>query len=451
MTIATAARTAVSLRSLIGIAAASLIAAVPVSIPGAASAKTKAEPPQSLFSRLFHPKAERAKAAHRRHAPAKAARGDAKPRGPTRASLYQQAEEYWNEVAAKRRQRIAKRRNNEPITLDDYVLTQPPPIVRRPPPPPPGAPRVPRVPVLAEFLKMGAQQYGFVPDPPTDEMAFKLAYAKIAIAAGITRDQAVGIYSFETGGNGTYNVQAGLTHPSPRARAISPAIGYNQLLSTNTVGLLAQNGDRYVAALQDKAAHERGEAKAHLEGKIAALKKMIAFCRSVPFSWAEHDKLAKFTYGGIGVHAAVVDRDIGPLLQAQKLIDSVEFIRSKGHQEPLTAAELALMNLTGDGNGLDLVTMPKEMRPKVPTSNFFQEHGYNRNSIARRTAVVSGLFEDIDAKMKRRADQPGARDMAAAFEQAAKAASTTAVPPGSTTAAVIAEPSSAPERGRPGP
>ena len=59
-----------------------------------------------------------------------------------------------------------------------------------------------------------------------------------------------------------------------------------------------------------------------MERKIATLKKMIAFSRTVPNAWSEHDKLAKTTEGGMGIHAAVLDRDIGPLLQTQKLLDS---------------------------------------------------------------------------------------------------------------------------------
>ena len=350
-----------------------------------------------------------------------------KPPGPSRPALANLAGEYWDAVAAKRRVRIAKRRANEPITLDDYVLTQPPSIIRRLPPRPPAERHIPRIPVLADMLKAASDQFGFVPDFPESELAFKQAYARVAIAAGITAEQAVGIYAFETGGNGTYNVQAGLTHPSPRARAISPAIGYNQLLSTNTVGLLAQNGDRYIEALQVKAGQLTGEPKAVLERKIAALRRMIAFCRSVPYAWAAHDKLAKGTLGGVGVHAAVVDRDLGPLLQTQKLLDSVVFIRSKGYDKTLTAAELALMNLTGDGNGLDLVTMPLEWRARVPTSNFFQEHGYNRNSIARRTAVVSALFESIEGRMRRSSQQPGAQEMAAAFATVAQEAPRAAI------------------------
>ena len=117
---------------------------------------------------------------------------------------------------------------------------------------------------------------------------------------------------------------------------------------------------------------------------------MIAFSRTVPNAWSEHDKLAKTTQGGMGIHAAVLDRDIGPLLQTQKLLDSVLFAQHERHQRPLTAAELELMNFTGDGNGFDLVTMPQELRDKVPTSNFFQRGGYERNPIARRTGTVGG-------------------------------------------------------------
>ena len=64
-----------------------------------------------------------------------------------------------------------------------------------------------------------------------------------------------------------------------------------------------------------------------MDRKIEALKKMIAFSRTVPNAWSEHDKLAKNTHGGIGIHAAVLDRDIGPLLQTQKLLNSVLFAR----------------------------------------------------------------------------------------------------------------------------
>ncbi len=80
---------------------------------------------------------------------------------------------------------------------------------------------------------------------------------------------------------------------------------------------------------------------------------------------------------GWAIHAMVLDIDVGPLLQTHKLLTSVIFARAKGYTRPLTAAELEMMNLTGDGTGLDMVTMPQAMREQVPTSNFFQRSAMN--------------------------------------------------------------------------
>lgn len=329
---------------------------------------------------------------------------------------------YWNSVVEKRRGRNAKRRNGEAIVLQDYVLTQPP-VYAGPPRPPGLTPSVPEgpapmrkfIPVVADLLKAAKEEFGFAPDQVKSELEFKRAYAKVASAAGITRDQAVRIYSFETGGNGTYDVQSGLTSPQrPGARAISPAIGYNQLLNTNSVGLLAEHGEQFVEVLNKKAAALQGDAKKQMERKIAVLQRMIAFSRTVPNQWAEHDKLA-FTPGGMAIHSLVLDRDVGPLLQTQKLLNSVLFARSKGYNAPLTAAELAMMNLTGDGNGFDMISLPAAIRSQVPTSNFFQQGGYERNSVAIRNNVVSTLLAATDAKMDQASKQQGARDLAQGF------------------------------------
>ena len=334
-----------------------------------------------------------------------------------------EAAAYWKSIAEKRSLRFAKRRNNQPVELADYVLTQPP-VYTGPPRPPgyrpprrhPTEPRVP-IPTVAEFLAAAAEQYKFVPDRPRSEAEFKQAYARIASAAGLTREQAVRIYSFETGGNGTYDGQAGLVGAGGRkgGRPISPAMGYNQLLSTNTLSLLAEHGDRFVATLSEAAATLKEPDRAAMERKISSLHKMIAYARTVPRAWSHQDKLAKTTRGGIGIHAAVLDRDIGPLLQTQKLLDSVLFARMKGHARPLTAAELELMNFTGDGNGFDMVLMPQELREQVPTSNFFQRGGYERNPIARRTGTVANLFAAIETKMDRASQAPGAKELAEAF------------------------------------
>lgn len=337
-----------------------------------------------------------------------------------RNSYDAQAASYWDAVAAKRRGRNAKRRNHEPIGVEDYVLSQPPiytgpprPIDPRAPAPP--APERPEIPVVADFLQNAVEQFGFVPQRPASDLDFKRAYAKAALAAGLTRDQIVGVYVFETGGNGTYDSQAGLVPYRPGARAISPAIGYNQLLSTNSVSLLAEHGGRIAAALRLKANSLGGTPKLVMERKIDALKRMIAFSRSVPDRWSEHDRLAKTTAGGFGIHAAVLDIDIGPLLQVQKLTDSVRFARSKGFSAPLTPAELEIMNLTGDGNGFDIVSMPQDLRTRVPTANFFQQQGYERNPVARRTGVVANLVADIENKMQRGTQAQGARELAASF------------------------------------
>jgi hypothetical protein len=321
-----------------------------------------------------------------------------------------EARTYWDSISDKRRTRFAKRRNGETIGANDYVLTQPP-VYSGPPRPKdqdePDTTRPPRapIPVVADFVKAAADHYRFAPHRPASELEFKRAYAREAKAAGLTREQIVRIYSFETGGNGTYDVQSGLTHPRPNARAISTAVGYNQLLTTNSVSLLAGHGDHFVQALRQ---HNTDD------NKVSHLRRMIAFARTVPNQWDEHGKLAK-TRGGLGIHAAVLDRDFGPLLQVQKLLNSVKFAQTKGHTARLTAAELEMMNLTGDGNGIDLVTMPQSLRERVPTSNFFQRGGYERNGIARRTGTVAALYTEMNGIMDRLSQQPGAKELASAF------------------------------------
>ena len=358
------------------------------------------------------------------------------PRAPTSADERAKAEQYlaarrkfeeesaayWRAIGEKRRIRNAKRRDNEPVRLDDYVLDQPPVYsgpARPPGPAVPPEPRRPDMPVVADFLKAASEQFGFVPRQPENELAFKRAYARAALDAGLTRDQAVGIYVFETGGNGAYNTQAGLIGSG--SRAISPALGYNQLLSTNSVGLLAEHGERLVEMLERKAEQLSGAPRQAMQQKIAALRRMIAFSRTVPNQWAEHDKLAKTTPGGLGIHAAVLDLDIGPWLQTRKLVNSVLFARARGHKPALSAAELELMNFTGDGNGIDLVLMPADLRRRVPTANFFQQEGYERNPIARRTGVVAAFIASIESRMEGSARAQGARELAVAFDEIAAA------------------------------
>jgi hypothetical protein len=336
-----------------------------------------------------------------------------------RAAFEEEASAYWNSIADKRRGRNAKRREHLQIALDDYVLTQPPVYTgpKRPVNPQPEAeePREPRrerkyIPVVADLLKAAADNYQWTPQQPANDLDFKRAYARFASAAGLTREQAVRVYAFETGGNGTHASQSGF-HGS---HAISTAIGYNQLLTTNTVELLAEQGDGFVKLLMEKAIRLSGPARQAMDHKVAVLKKMLVLARSVPDDWSEHEKIGD-TWQGWALHAMVLDIDVGPMLQTHKLLTSVIFAREKGYTRPLTAAELEMMNLTGDGTGLDMVTMPLAMRERVPTSNFFQRSGYERNPVAIHHNTVAKLLAVTDERMDSNSNLLGAKELAAAF------------------------------------
>jgi hypothetical protein len=325
------------------------------------------------------------------------------------------ADAYWSSIAQQRRQRNAKRANREQLSIDDYVLTQPPVYTGPPKPRDPSKPAEqappPYVPVVSDFLADAQQEFAFAPRMPQSENEFKRAYARVALAAGLNAEQIVRIYSFEAGGNGEYDVQAGRERDK-QARAITTALGYNQLLATNSVEIIAESGDKFVKNLQAHAATLPDAEKKALQSKLAIVHRMIDFARSVPDDWNQHQVLAN-TPKGLGVHALNLDLDVGPYLQTQKLIDSVNFARRKGFSGTLTAAELEMMNLTGDGNGFDMITMRREWRDRVPTSNFFQQRGYRDNPVAQRNNVVSKLIAATDAQMDREVKLPGARDLAA--------------------------------------
>jgi hypothetical protein len=333
-----------------------------------------------------------------------------------RAAFEAEASAYWSSIAEKRRGRNAKRREHLAIALDDYVLTQPPVYAgpRRPVNPegePEAQPRPYKaIPLVADLLQAAGEHFQWTPQKPASEVEFKRAYARVASAAGLTREQAVRVYSFETGGNGNYDMQSGLRS----GRAISTAIGYNQLLTTNSVELIAEQGHEFVGELTQKAAQLSGAPRRAMDQKIVVLKKMVAYARSVPDDWSQHEKLGD-TPQGWALHAMVLDIDIGPLLQTHKLLTSLIFARAKGYARPLTAAELEMMNLTGDGTGLDMVTMPQAMREVVPTSNFFQRSGYERNPVASRHNTVAKLLAITDSRMDSNSALPGAKELAAAF------------------------------------
>ncbi len=322
---------------------------------------------------------------------------------------------YWNQISEKRQLRNAKRAHGEPVSISDYVLTQPPVYTGPPKPRNPLKPEVPPpriyVPVVADFVAAARQEFKFVPRFPQSETEFKRDYAKVALAAGLTREQIVRIYGFEATGNGSYDIEAGLEY-NKHGRAITTALGYNQLLATNSVEILAEKGDEFIKQVESKAAVASGAEHQSVDDKIDVLRRMVAFSRSVPDAWGGHEILAN-TPKGLAVHALNLDLDVGPILQTQKLLDSLVFARRKGFSRTLTAAELEMMNLTGDGNGFDMVTMPASWRDQVPTANFFRPSGYADNPVAQRNSVVAKLIAATDARMDEEIKKPGARELAA--------------------------------------
>jgi hypothetical protein len=327
------------------------------------------------------------------------------------------ANAYWSSISEKRKLRNSKRAAGEALSIDDYVLDQPPVYTGPAKPRNPLKPETPQrrvaVPIVADFVAAAQQQFNFVPRMPQSDVEFKRVYAQVAQSAGLTKDQVVRIYSFEATGNGSYDVEAGLEY-NKHARAITTALGYNQLLATNSVEIIAEKGSQCIDEFRTEASQLADGQRQALDNKIEVLRKMVAFARSVPDDWNQHEILAN-TEKGLGVHALNLDIDVGPLLQTQKLLDSIVFARRKGVTRTLTAAELEMMNLTGDGNGFDMVTMPPQWRDQVPTSNFFRPSGYFDNPVAQHNNVVARLIAATDARMDEETKKQGAKDLAAAL------------------------------------
>jgi hypothetical protein len=59
--------------------------------------------------------------------------------------------------------------------------------------------------------------------------------------------------------------------------------------------------------------------------------------------------------------------------------------------------------------------MPQPLREQVPTANFFQRSGYERNPVAIRHNTVAKLLAITDSRMDSNSRLPGAKDLAAAF------------------------------------
>ncbi len=334
---------------------------------------------------------------------------------------------YWGEVDDKRSARKKKRAAKLPFERDDYVMRLPPTysgpklttalakkydqfLVAQSKADP--TPRK-EMASVADYLAMAKRVYNFTPER-VSEKEFKRRYALEAQRLGLSKDQVVRVYALETGGIGTYDMQAGIHPLRKTGRPISSALGYAQLLDANSVNELYKAAPDFVTRLETLLRNPNNSAArtAQLKAKIASVKRMYANVRSIPFEWSRQQAYAN-TPEGMGVHALNIDADIGPMLQAIKL-KGLKDTADKAGRSNLSGAEIELMNLSGPATGLEM------MQPagrKAPTTNFFARRAYYVNKMVIGL-TGEGLLAELDRRMDSAVKTPGSVEFAQAFDRA---------------------------------
>lgn len=331
---------------------------------------------------------------------------------------------YWIAVDQKREVRKKKRAAGQPFVADDYIGEQPPKYQGPALDPeiakivaavkPPGEPDPPK-PMVADFLAHARQEFGFVPTAAS-EREFKRRYAEEALAHGLTKAQVVRVYALETGGRGTYDMQAGIDPETRKGTPISSALGYAQLLTANSISELVKYGDGFIARLEAMGRDPRTDKRraVGLKAKAASVRRMMAALRTVPKEWSAHVKFGN-TPKGLGIHALNLDADLGPWLQAIKL-KGVKEEADRAGRTRLSGAEIELMNLAGPRTGLEMM---EPVGRAMPTANFFSQGGYYRNTIVREKTGAE-LLKALDERMEIHLKKPGSIEFAAAFDEALK-------------------------------
>ena len=264
---------------------------------------------------------------------------------------------------------------------------------------------------VADYLDAAKRAYNFTPER-VPEKEFKLRYAAEAAKLGLSKEQVVRVYALETGGNGTYDMQAGIHPIKKTGHAISSALGYAQLLDANSVNELARSGATFIARLNQKLRDPTNtpERRASLKRKLAVLKKMYANVKRLPFEWDTQQAYAK-TLEGMGIHAINIDGDIGPMLQAMKL-RTLKDTADKQGRGALSGAQIELMNLAGPVTGLEMMQAPGSM---APTTNFFARRAYYVNKMVIGL-TGAGLQAELDRRMSEAITTPGSQEFAEAFD-----------------------------------
>lgn len=338
---------------------------------------------------------------------------------------------YWATVDELRETRRQQRLARQAHTAADYMLEQPP--VYAGPPLPPDVARIiaelrppepgKTMPSVADFLAMAKEHFGFTP-AIIPEAQFKRHYAEEALAAGLTKDQVVRVYALETGGRGTFDMQAGIDPDSKRGTPISSALGYAQLLNANSVSELVKHGPEFIQRLEAMAG-EVGVTPARaaaLRAKAQVLRRMLKSARSVANEWRAHMAFAN-TPRGQAIHTLNLDGDIGPWLQVLKLKGLLESAARDGRTR-LSGAELELMNLAGPRTGLEMM---EAVGRTMPTTNFFSRGGYYRNTIVRGKNATE-LLAALEERMEQNLVKKGSIEFATAFDEAMKRRSARVAP-----------------------
>ncbi len=337
-----------------------------------------------------------------------------------RAAYDSQHDAYWNAISARRAERRRKNAAGERITSADFVQQQPPKYAGPPlradiaklmaelVPPSPDS----EITTLPEMLAAARQHYRFAPTV-VPEREFKRRYALEALAVGLSKDEVTRIYAFETGGRGTFDMQAGINPDTKQGRAISTAMGYAQLLAANSIGELAQYGDGFISRLGMLAARSGTPADraSELTAKIDSLRAMLRTVRSVPREWSRHVAMAR-TSPGFGIHVLNLDGDVGPWLQVIKL-RGIKDTAIQAGRGGLTPAELELMNLAGPRTGLEMM---EPAGRTAATANFFSRAAYYRNTIVREKTAAE-LLAAIDHRMNENMTRPGSIEFAQVFDE----------------------------------